>query len=532
MKISYQERLQSLKDTDKYIELYHIPTADACIDFINRFVMTYDPRKQEQNIPFELFPKQEDLIRWLWKLYIDKDKGAIDKARDVGATWCFLAFSVWMFLFQNRSINLYSYKADAVHIRGDMNSLFGKVNFILDYLPEKMKQGVISNYMLVRRGNSAISGLCGSEPRGGRASFLFKDEAAFYEQSEKIEAALSEFADCIVDVSTHAGTNTIFFNKVTSGAIPVFIFEWLDNPLHTKELYDKKKAIALAEGMLHVFSREIDRNPMASIENVVIPNEYVISVRKCEYIENGIRRAGLDIADQGVDTNALCVMDGNELIHLEEWANLDVVETAKKAFWKCVELGVKVLQYDCIGLGAGTKGIIRDLQEPFKIRKKEIITRLKELEKKEEAKEEIEKLNNELKRANIIINMKIKGYNAGCKPLNPDGVEYGDKTNRELFENVKSQVSFKLRTMFMNTHKYMIGEDHDKSKILSFKNFPDNTLFNKFSRELSQPQHKLSLTGKIIIDKKPSGSKSPNLNDCFQIALADVEEEWINWSII
>jgi hypothetical protein len=530
MKISYTDRLKSLKEVNKYIELYSIPTAESCIDFINRFVFTYDPRKQEQNIPFELFPKQEELIRWLWKLYIDKDKGAIDKARDVGATWCFLAFSVWMFLFQNRSINLYSYKADAVDRKGDMNSLFGKVNFILKYLPAEMIKGVISTYMLIRRGDAAISGLCGDEPRGGRASVLLKDESAFYEQAEKVEAALSEFADCIIDVSTHAGTNTIFYNKVTSGAIPIFIFEWLDNPLHTKELYDKKKAIAQAEGMLHVFAREIDRNPMASIENVVFPNEYVISVRKCDYVETGLRRAGLDIADEGQDTNALCVMDGNELFYLDEWSNLDVVETAKKAFWKCVELEVEVMQYDCIGLGAGTKGIIRDLQDPFKVKQKEINSKLKEL--KEDQKEEIEKLTKELKRVNIIANMKIKGFNAGSRPLNPDGIEYGDKTNKELFENIKAQVCFKLRTMFMNTHKYMNNEDHDKRKILSFKNFSDNILFNKFVREISQPQHKLSLSGKIIIDKKPKGAKSPNLFDSLQICLADVEEEWINWSIL
>ena len=79
MKISYIERLKSIKIIDKYIELYHIPCVESCIDFINRFVMTFDPRKQEQIIPFELFAKQEEFIKWLWDRLQKKDNGVVDK---------------------------------------------------------------------------------------------------------------------------------------------------------------------------------------------------------------------------------------------------------------------------------------------------------------------------------------------------------------------------------------------------------------------------------------------------------------------
>ena len=527
MKISYIERLKSIEKIDKYIELYHIPCVESCIDFINRFVMTFDPRKQEQIIPFELFAKQEGFIKWLWDRLQKKDNGVVDKARDVGATWTVIAVAYYLFYFLKKSTYLYSYKADAVDLQKRSDTLFGKLSIIYNYLPLKMKMGVKVSHMLIVSNDAEIAGLSGEEPRGGRSYWLIKDESAFYDHPEKVEAALGEYADCIIDISTHNGTNSLFYNKVTSGVLSVFIINWFDNPNHTQELYNKKKEEAIAKGMLADFEREINRNPYASVGNIVIPYEYVLSVRKCGYIKNGIRRAGLDIADSGEDTNSLCVMDGNELFYLEEWGNLDPVETAKKAFWKCVELEVETLNYDCIGLGAGTKGIIRDLQEPFNEKKIELEDKLKQEDIKDK-----KKLEKELTRINIILDMKIKGFNAGSKVVDPDEVTYSDKTNKELFENIKAQVCFKLRVMFLNTHKYLNKEDYEEDKIISFKNFSDNILFNKFAKEISQPQHKLSLSGKIVIDKKPKGTKSPNLFDSFQICMADIEEEWLSWDFL
>jgi phage terminase large subunit len=527
MKICYKERLESLKNIDKYIELYHIPCAESCIDFINRFVSTFDPRKQEQNIPFELFPKQEELIHWMWELLANKQNGAVDKARDVGVTWTFLAFSWYLFYFQKKSIYLYSYKADAVDLQKRMDTLFGKLNHIYQYLPIQMKDGVKVSHMLISNGISEIAGLSGDEPRGGRASLLIKDEAAFYEHPEQVESALGEYADCIIDVSTHNGTDSLFFQKVTSGGIPIFIFDWFENLNHTKELYDKKREEAVAKGMLSEFEREINRNPYASLPNVVIPYEYVQSVRKCDYINNGKKRAGLDLADQGDDTNALCIMDGNELIYLEEWGDLEPDESVEKAFWICVDHEVEEYKYDSCSIGAGRRNAIRKIQNENKDREKELIDRMENVEN-EEQKKAIEK---ELKRCRVIYKMVMKGFNAAGKVVNPTEIEYGDKMNKDMFENIKAQASFYLRSLFLNTHRYVNNEKHDLNKVITFKSFGNVTLYNKFAKEISQPLHKLSMSGKIVIDKK-AGGKSPNLYDCLMIALANVEEEWINWTIL
>jgi hypothetical protein len=490
--------------------------------------MTFDQRKQEQNIPFELFPKQEELICWIWKLLKNKDNGVIDKARDVGATWTGVAVAWYLFYFQNKSTYLYSYKADAVDLQKRMDTLFGKLNFIYQHLPVQMKEGVKVSHMLVSNGIAEIAGLSGDEPRGGRSYWLIKDESAFYEHPERVESALGEYADCIIDISTHNGTDSLFFQKVTGGNISVFVMDWFDNPNHTKELYDKKREEAISKGMLSEFEREINRNPYASLPNVVIPYEYIQSVRACDYVNNGKKRAGLDLADGGDDTNALCIMDGNELVYLEEWGDLEPDESVEKAFWICVDYEVEEYKYDSCSIGAGRRNAIRKIQNENKQREKELMGRIKETED-EKQKEAIEK---ELKRCRIIYNMRMKGFNAAGKVTNPNDIEYGDKMNKDMFENIKAQASFYLRSLFLNTHRYLKDEKCDMNRVITFKSFKNNTLFNKFAKEIAQPLHKLSISGKIVIDKKPNKSKSPNLSDALMICMANVEEEWINWSIL
>ncbi len=48
-------------------------------------------------------------------------------------------------------------------------------------------------------------------------------------------------------------------------------------------------------------------------------------------------------------------------------------------------------------------------------------------------------------------------------------------------------------------------------------------LKNKLIVELSQPTYSVNGVGKIVVDKKPDGTKSPNLADSAMIAFAPIE---------
>jgi phage terminase large subunit len=498
MKISYKERLESLKNIDKYIELYHIPCAESCIDFINRFVMTYDPRlKIDKILPLELFPKQEEFIRWLWNLYIGGKSAAVDKCRDVGASWCFIAFSIWLLLFQKDvAVGFYSYKADAVDKRGEMDSLMEKARFILDHLPNEMKNDIIPGFMLIKKENSSISGLSGERPSGGRKSIIFCDESAFYEHPEIVESGLVEYSNCIIDISTHSGTNTLFYNKVTSGSIPVFVFEWWDNPLHTQKWYDEKKLKAEKQGTMHIFEMNINRNPQASIQNVVVQATWIKAAIQHNIIEHGARVLGFDVADDGTDMKSNVLVDGNDIQYMEVWYDGDINDAAERTFNNAIKLKANLIKYDAIGVGAGAKIRLRQLIE------------------------------------GTGSHIKLIGWNAGGKVMRPEESDFNDIKNNILFENAKSQAYWKVREEFINTFRYVNKKECDVSKIIHISDkIKTDPIFNKFINQLSQPLHKLSTSGRIQIDKK-AGRKSPDLAEAYIIARCEAEEEWINWTIL
>jgi len=502
MNSGWDYRLEYFKNRDinKVIQndmiAFSILIPEAIIDFINKYCITYDPRLPEsKEIPFVLYDKQKEYIHWLYERLINKQDGIVEKARDVGATWCSIAFFVFLILFHNGfSLGAFSYKQDEVDKTGDISTLIQKARFILTNLPKQFTAEIESRFMYIRnkRTGSDIAGSSGDNPgRGGRRTMFLKDESAFYPHAEMVEASLSETSNCKIDISTHAGTNTIFYNKCLSGALPIFQFDWFDVPGHTKKLFEQKKEQAIANGLLHVFKREIEKNAEASIESVVIPSEWVNAAKKNTHEIRGKRIAALDVADEGFDTNALTIMDGNVILYIDEWGEGDTTETAKKAFWKAVQYNCEEFRYDCIGVGAGIKGATNDIKKQ---------NNLPETAKK----------------------MKCIGWAASSSVSRASYKDYYDKPNKELFENAKAQAYWKVREEFRNTYRSLTEKDYDETQLITFKETGNKTLYDKLVRELSQPQHKLSSSGKIIIDKKPNGSKSPNLCDSYVMCRAEI----------
>jgi hypothetical protein len=509
--LTYKDRLKIITDPYKlelYRQAYTIPTPEACINFINTFCFTYDPRRKEEDqvIPFELFPRQEEFITWLFERLYQKKNGIVDKCRDVGASWCFIAFSVWILLFhKNYSVGLFTYKESECDRLGDVSTLFGKVRFILDRLPGHFKPNILDKYMHIKNIETGtdIAGASGKNPgRSGRRSIFFKDESAFYEQEESVEAALSETSDVQIDVSTHSGIDTLFYRKIEAGETDCFTLNWWDNPQHTKEWYDRKKRKAIAEGLLHIFKREVERDPYGSIESTIMPVSWLNMVVENKDYGEGRIIAGLDVADEGLDTNALVIINGNNLVYLDEWGEGDTGKTTDKAIWKAVEYKCNEFRYDAVGVGSGVKARIRQIKE--------------------------ENPDNKL-----LQKMKIHGWNAGGEVLRKKDCDYNDIENGKFFENAKAQAYWRVRDYVYDTYCKMIGEKYDEAKIISFDGIRDNPKRLKLIGELSQIQKRLSSKGKIMIEKKPKGKKSPNLCEAYVISQAEINDDnWGSWEVI
>lgn len=224
------------------------------IDFINDWGMTFDPRNAEIGlptvIPFLLFPKQAEFVTWTRDRWLGREDGLAEKSRDMGISWLCVGIAVWMWTFYpGVVIGFGSRKEEYVDKLGDPKSLFWKVRQFIGLLPTEFRP---AGYVEAKHAphmrilnpetGSAIVGEAGDNiGRGNRTSIYFKDESAFYERPEAIDAALSQTSNCKIDLSTVNGNGNPFYRKRHSGKVKVFTFHWRQDPRKDEAWYQKQR---------------------------------------------------------------------------------------------------------------------------------------------------------------------------------------------------------------------------------------------------------------------------------------------------
>ncbi len=143
--------------------------------------------------PFVPFAFQVELAQWWVEKTSSPEKydGFVSKSRGLGASWIFAAMATWAWLYRPWRGLFVSRKEDLVDQRGNLDSLFGKIDFILEQLPKWMlPEGF--NFDIHRQKNflkhpdnpahpAAIVGeaTTAKTARGARATYIFYDEASF-----------------------------------------------------------------------------------------------------------------------------------------------------------------------------------------------------------------------------------------------------------------------------------------------------------------------------------------------------------------
>lgn len=485
------------------------------VEFIEHWGLTIDPRNagtdKPVNLPFILFPKQKELIQFLQECIKDQQSGLVEKSRDMGATWLCCAFSVWLWLFwPGATIGWCSRVLELVDIIGVEKTIFEKMRIFIRALPpEFLPKGFnpemhLSHKRLINPANgSVIYGEGGDNVgRGGRTLIYFKDESAWYEHPELIEAALTNNTNCQIDLSSVHGVGTVFNNKreagadwypgaeIAKGQTRIFVLDWRDHPGKTQEWYDTAKRSMVNQGLGHIWAQEVDRNYSASVTGTIIPSEWLRSCvdahihLKSKNFESGGWGAALDVAgESGSDTNALAKREGNVLRSVEEWGGTDTSVTTKRAVAALRGLGYVELQFDSIGVGEGVKGEANRLAGEGLLPKE----------------------------------LYLVMWNAGASVLNPEKhMIPGDRQspkNEDFYENLKAQGWWELRRRCELTHRARTEPDFtwDADDLISIDSrIP---LLNKLLKELSQPTMGYSSRMKMKINKQPDGAKSPNLAD-------------------
>jgi len=233
------DRLEAISSSDKVLRAHNIHYRANPVDFINDWMMTYDPRRTPAYLPFLLFPRQVEFVNWVLKLYHNQEDGLVEKSRDMGLTWLCMAVSIYLWTFQEGAkIGFGSHKQDKIDKLGDPDSIFEKGRMILTSLPKVLlPRGFNADkhtpfLKIINPANgSTITGESGDQiGRGGRSSIYWKDESAFYERPLKIEASLSMNSNVKIDISTPNGPGNPFYRKRFSGKIDVFVYDWRDDP--------------------------------------------------------------------------------------------------------------------------------------------------------------------------------------------------------------------------------------------------------------------------------------------------------------
>jgi phage terminase large subunit len=472
---------------------------DHVADFINDWGVTVDPRNVERGlparVPMVLFPRQREWIDWVLERWRAQEPGLTEKSRDCGVSWLFMSTSCTLCLFyEGMAIGAGSRKEEYVDKSDAPKSLFWKGRTFLENLPPEFRGGWTRRHaphmrIMIPETGSSITGEAGDGiGRGDRAGIYGVDESAYLERPALVDASLSATTNCRQDISSVNGMGNSFATRRWSGKIPVFIFDWRDDPRKDQAWYDKQ----VEELDAVTVAQEIDRNYNASTEGQLIPAAWVVSAidahKKLGIAPTGAKRGAFDVADEGKDKLAFAGAHGWTVEFLTQWSGKgdDIFESTVKVFGHCDDLGYAEFTYDADGLGAGVRGDSRIINDQRRTAGRPALV--------------------------------VHPFRGSGEVTQKEQKDVGDRKNEDYFYNQKAQSWFALRRRFLATHRAVTGSaPFLVDDIISLDKDKLGAVLPLLQGELSQIVYKRSIDGKMLIDKTPDGMKSPNLADAVMI---------------
>lgn len=221
---------------------------------------------------------------------------------------------------------------------------------------------------------------------------------------------------------------------------------------------------------------------------------------------DGYTHAGLDVAREGDNQNALVIRKGAWILHYERWSGAELGETARRALAVCVQYNVSRLYVDETGVGSGVVSHLGDLDKENKLP------------------------------------FTVIGIKFGSKPAKPKML-WGMQGTRSIYQKDhyakrNAQLADAVRIRLYATIAHLNGKDVDDEDCLWInKNI-------RFVRDLlvqmSQPEEEEDGSGRMKVEKQPKteGSTtvppSPDLYDGTVLAYA-ADSTWglkrSNWIV-
>lgn len=183
--------------------------------------------------PMVTWPVQDTLAEALEKSASTQTRLVVDKARDMGASWCVILWHLYLVLFRKDLQLLWgSLVEDKIDKVGDSDSLFWKLDFANSLLPEWMQGDIVRTHLLFlnKITKSAIKGeTCGEDfGRSGRAYQAFIDEGAGIRSLGASMQSCGDTTKSIVVVSTPKGPGA--YSDMRFSGLPVVVMGYWDHP--------------------------------------------------------------------------------------------------------------------------------------------------------------------------------------------------------------------------------------------------------------------------------------------------------------
>ena len=189
----------------------------------------------------------------------------------------------------------------------------------------------------------------------------------------------------------------------------------------------------------------------------------------------GRSQAGLDVADQGIDHNALVDREGPAMMNCERWHGGTLGKTARRAHRFCTDRDAIYLAYDAGGLGAGIRSHLLDIHESQGI------------------------------------DYHIVPTNFGGKVQGKLRLFSRSNTNEQMFARRGGQLAWALRMRAEATMSLLDGEKVDPEMCLAIN--PEIINREAFLAELAQPEWEEDRSGRVMIVKAKPGEPSPDRYD-------------------
>ena len=214
-------------------------------------ILNDDVEELNTKVPFLPWPHQIPVVDRILAVLGKRDLRIV-KSRAQGASWILVLVFVWCWLFKlGFKGNLVSKDEMAVDRRNDTDSLFGKMDLLIQWLPEWMvgvknkhwRRNYGEHYLTRMDGQTAITGYsCTADvASGGRALVFGMDEHAKHPRGPDRDAmaATQPITRCRLFISTPKGKSGAYYELIHDDTIeePVLYLSWRDNPTQNRGLY-------------------------------------------------------------------------------------------------------------------------------------------------------------------------------------------------------------------------------------------------------------------------------------------------------